>query len=86
MHPFPQRNLVNPSPRRPAAPPKPGLRAVGGIVLALLTFWAIASFLLGQTLNVFLIVAAVYGFTTAAMLVPAVYEFDVATGRTSAEG
>ena len=26
---------------------------------------------------------ATYGFTTAAMLVPAIYEFDVATGRTT---
>jgi hypothetical protein len=28
---------------------------------------------------------AAYGFTTAAMLVPALSEFDVATGRASAE-
>ena len=26
---------------------------------------------------------AAYGFTTAAMLIPAIYEFDVATGRTT---
>ena len=48
------------------------------------TFYAITSFLLRlSTLAVFLVVAAAYGFTTAAMLVPAIYEFDVATGRTT---
>ncbi|MBI2823246.1 MAG: ABC transporter permease [Planctomycetia bacterium] len=49
------------------------------------TFYAITSFLLGYTLAVFLVVAATYGFTTAAMLIPAIYEFDVATGRTTVE-
>jgi ABC-type transport system involved in multi-copper enzyme maturation permease subunit len=47
------------------------------------TFYAITSFLLDYTLGVFLVTAAAYGFTTAAMLVPAIYEFDVATGRTT---
>ncbi len=47
------------------------------------TFYAITSFLEGLTLAVFLVVAATYGFTVAAMLVPALYEFDVATGRTT---
>jgi hypothetical protein len=37
-------------------------------------------------LGVFLVTAAAYGFATAAMLVPAIYEFDVATGRTTADG
>jgi ABC-type transport system involved in multi-copper enzyme maturation permease subunit len=49
------------------------------------TFYALTSFLLSYTLAVFLVVAAAYGFTTAAMLVPAIYEFDVATGRTIAD-
>ena len=49
------------------------------------TFYALSSFLLGDTLSVFLVVAATYGFTTAAMLIPAIYEFDVATGRTTAD-
>jgi len=31
----------------------------------------------------FLVTVAAYGFTTAAMLVPAICEFDVATGRTT---
>ena len=35
------------------------------------------------TLGVFLVTVATYGFATAAMLVPAIYEFDVATGRTT---
>jgi hypothetical protein len=50
------------------------------------TFVAITSFLQQQTLGVFLIIAATYGFTTAAMLIPAIYEFDVATGRTTGGG
>lgn len=51
----------------------------------LATFWAIASFLLEYTLGVFLVTTAAYGFATAAMLIPAIYEFDVATGRTTVE-
>ena len=47
------------------------------------TFYAITSFFLDYTLGVFLVMAATYGFTTAAMLIPAIYEFDVATGRTA---
>jgi hypothetical protein len=47
------------------------------------TFYAIVSFFLDFTLGVFLVMAGAYGFMTAAMLVPAVYEFDVATGRTT---
>jgi len=47
------------------------------------TFYAITSYLLGAMLAVFLAMVAAYGFTTAAMLVPAIYEFDVATGRTT---
>ena len=48
------------------------------------TFYAITSFLLQFTLGVFLVTALTYGFATAAMLVPALAEFDVATGRTQA--
>ena len=47
------------------------------------TFYAIASFFLDSPLAVFLVMAVAYGFITAAMLVPAIYEFDVATGRTT---
>ncbi len=49
------------------------------------TFYAITSFLLGGSLAVFLVVCATYGFATAAMLVPALFEFDVATGRASSD-
>jgi len=49
------------------------------------TFYAITSFMLHHTLAVFLVTVAAYGFTTAAMMVPAIYEFDVATGRTTIE-
>ena len=49
------------------------------------TYYAIVSFFLDQTLGVFLVVLATYGFATASMLVPAIYEFDVATGRTTAD-
>lgn len=45
-------------------------------------FYALTSFLLGYTLAVFLVLSFMFGFTTAAMLVPALFEFDVATGRT----
>ena len=49
----------------------------------LATFYAITSYLLEYTLAVFLVTVAAYGFTTAALLVPAICEFDVATGRTT---
>jgi hypothetical protein len=45
------------------------------------TFYAITSYLLGSTLGVFLVTGAAYGFATAAMIVPALYEFDATTGR-----
>jgi ABC-type transport system involved in multi-copper enzyme maturation permease subunit len=49
------------------------------------TFYAITSYLLGSTLAVFLVTSVAYGFTAAAMLVPAICEFDVATGRTTVD-
>jgi ABC-type Na+ efflux pump permease subunit len=56
----------------------------------ILTFYAIAHFLKGDPgsarggdpLGSFLAIALSYGFAVLAMLVPAVSEFDVATGRT----
>jgi ABC-type transport system involved in multi-copper enzyme maturation permease subunit len=47
------------------------------------TFFIITSFLLGNFGAVFLLTVLTYGFATAAMLVPAIYVFDVATGRTT---
>ena len=59
---------------------------LASIACPTLTFVAITSFLQQQTLGVFLVVVGAYGFTTAAMLIPAIYEFDFASGRaTSAE-
>jgi hypothetical protein len=57
--------------------------SVASFLCPFATFYAITSLLLNQTLGVFLVIAASYGFTAAAMLVPAIYEFDVATGRTT---
>lgn len=58
---------------------------VAALLCPFATFYAITSSLIEppQTLGVFLTLALTYGFTTAAMLVPALYEFDVATGRTT---
>lgn len=49
------------------------------------TFYAITSYLMDPPalLAALLATSAAYGFTTAAMLVPAICEFDVATGRTT---
>src|SRR5262249_2526535 len=57
--------------------------ALASFLLPSMTFVAITSFLQEQTLGVFLELAFTYGLTTAAMLVPAVSEFDVAMGRTT---
>jgi len=62
--------------------PSPAI-TLAALVCPFATFYAITSFLLEYTLGVFLVVAATYGFATAAMLVPAIYEFDVATGRST---
>jgi ABC-type transport system involved in multi-copper enzyme maturation permease subunit len=64
--------------------PSPAI-GLASVLCPLATFYAITSFLLDYTLGVFLVTALAYGFATAAMLVPAIYEFDVATGRTTAE-
>jgi ABC-type transport system involved in multi-copper enzyme maturation permease subunit len=62
--------------------PSPAL-TLASAVLPFCTFYAITSFLLGQTLGVCLFISAAYGFTAIAMLVPAVSEFDVALGRST---
>src|SRR4029078_11025483 len=49
-------------------------------VLPFATFFAITNFLVDHLAAAFLVTAATYGFTTAAMLVPALYEFDIASG------
>jgi hypothetical protein len=62
--------------------PSPAL-TLSAFILPFFTFYAITSFLLEETLGVCLVISATYGFTTLAMLVPAVSEFDVALGRTT---
>lgn len=62
--------------------PSPAL-SLSAFILPFFTFYAITSFLLQETLGVCLVIAGTYGFTTLAMLVPAVSEFDVALGRTT---
>ncbi len=64
--------------------PSPAI-TVAALTCPFATFYAITSFLLDYTLGVFLVTAVTYGFTTAAMLIPAIYEFDVATGRTTGD-
>ena len=55
------------------------------LLLPVATFFAIVSFVLrDRELTVFLVIAATYGFTTAAILIPAISEFDIAMGRTKA--
>lgn len=64
--------------------PAPALR-LSAFLLPFLTFYAITSFLLDDTLGVCLVVLAAYGFTTIAMLIPAVSEFDLALGRSTGD-
>ena len=56
---------------------------VASLLTPFATFYVITSFLGGGFGAAFLVAVATYGFATAAMLVPAVAEFDVATGRTT---
>ena len=48
------------------------------------TFYCIISLLNGDIMAAFLVSAGIYGFALLAMLVPAVGDFDIALGRTSA--
>jgi ABC-type transport system involved in multi-copper enzyme maturation permease subunit len=53
------------------------------LLLPIATFFAIVSFVLGnRELTIFLVIAGMYGFTTLAMMIPAIAEFDIAMGRT----
>lgn len=60
--------------------------ALASGLLPLATFWAITSFMLGQPLTVFLTTTVAYGLTVAALMVPALSEFDFAMGRSKAGG
>jgi len=59
--------------------------AVAAAVMPFATLYSITSYELGNTLGVFLTIAATYAFATLAMLIPAIYEFDIATGRTTGD-
>ena len=53
------------------------------MILPFATFFAITSFVLGdRELTIILVISVAYGFSTLAMLVPALFEFDIAMGRT----
>ena len=52
------------------------------IILPFFTFFAVTSFLAEHWSQVFMVSCFAYGFTIAAMLIPALSQFDVAMGRT----
>ncbi len=60
-------------------------RAIGlaSFITPFATFYIITTFLLSSYGAVFFVTALTYGFATTAMLVPAIAEFDLATGRTT---
>ncbi len=61
--------------------PSPAI-ALASFGLPFLTFFAITSFILrNQELSVFSVIVVAYGFATAAMVIPALSEFDFAMGR-----
>ena len=56
------------------------------LLLPFFTFLAITNFLIDHFAAAFFATVVTYSFTTAAMLVPAFYEFDIARGRTRVAG
>lgn len=50
-------------------------------LLPLAMFYSVTSLLLGRPLSVFLVMAFTYGFAAAAMIVPAMGEYNIAMGR-----
>lgn len=58
---------------------------LSAMLLPFLTFYAVTEFLRGGTAGVAFWISAAYGFSVAAMLIPAVSEFDAALGRTTHE-
>ncbi len=62
--------------------PSGALTLAAGL-LPFFTFWAITDFLMNGSLGPWLAITGAYGFTTIAMLIPAVSEFDVALGRST---
>ncbi len=62
-----------------------GALTLASIMLPFLTFYAITDFLLGGNLGVCFWICVAYGFTSVAMMVPAMNDFDIALGRTAGE-
>lgn len=58
--------------------------ATGSLLLPFVTFLAITCYILGHTMNAFLLCACMYGFTTIALIMPAIGEFDIALGQSRA--
>lgn len=58
--------------------------ALVSILTPFWTFYCIISLINGDTAAAFLVSVGIYGFALLAMLVPAVSDFDIALGRTSA--
>lgn len=56
---------------------------LASVLVPFATFYGITSFMLQHNLSVFLVTVGSYGFTTAALMIPALYEFDFAMGRTT---
>ena len=52
------------------------------LLLPFATFHAITSFFIDHHLASVMVISIIYGFTTLAMMIPAIGEFDVAMGRT----
>ncbi len=52
------------------------------LLLPFATFHAITSFFIEHHLTSVMVISVIYGFTTLAMMMPAIGEFDVAMGRT----
>ena len=65
--------------------PSPAI-GLASLLLPFFTFFAITNFLVDHLFEAWLVTSATYGFTTAALLVPALYEFDVAMGRAKLAG
>ncbi|MEZ6118039.1 MAG: hypothetical protein R3C28_15910 [Pirellulaceae bacterium] len=60
--------------------PSPAI-LLASLVLPFATFYAITSYMLGQPLATFLVSGTAYLFASAAMMIPALAEFDFAAGR-----
>ncbi|HEY6565861.1 MAG TPA: hypothetical protein VIY86_15365, partial [Pirellulaceae bacterium] len=61
-----------------------GAMVLASLTVPFFTFYVLTCVLLGQDLPAFLVLLGSYGFATAAMMVPAIFEFDFAMGRTMA--